>query len=161
MTETIDGERGYPSENARVGASGHTMDRPIAILEGGVYEYSFYHFHYHDWLIVYDFTSRSRFFHLYGDVTITDEGLLQNLGLYTRRSGPLSREGPLSCHTCCDTGARFFWSHPKDRPFQSPLTTQKGMWRIYSYPDPHGPLSWYIHSLFSSFDDYKYMECLY
>jgi hypothetical protein len=33
-----------------------------------------------DWLTVYGFTSRSRIFHLYGDVTITGEGL-QNLGL--------------------------------------------------------------------------------
>jgi hypothetical protein len=35
----------------------------------------------------------------------------------------LSREGSLSCHTCCDTGPQFFRSHPKDRPIQSPLTT--------------------------------------
>jgi hypothetical protein len=33
-----------------------------------------------DWLIIYCFTFRSRIFHLYGDVTITGEGL-QNLGL--------------------------------------------------------------------------------
>jgi hypothetical protein len=33
-----------------------------------------------DWLIIYGFTSRSRIFHLYGDITITGEGL-QNLGL--------------------------------------------------------------------------------
>jgi hypothetical protein len=33
-----------------------------------------------DWLIIYSFTSRSRIFHLYGDITITGEGL-QNLGL--------------------------------------------------------------------------------
>jgi hypothetical protein len=31
---------------------------------------------------------------------------LQNLA-YARRSGPLSREGSLSCHTYCDTGPRF------------------------------------------------------
>jgi hypothetical protein len=57
---------------------------------------------------------------------------------YARRSGPLSREGSLLCHICCDTGPRFFWSHPKDRPIQSPLTTHEGMWRIYSNLDPHG-----------------------
>jgi hypothetical protein len=45
---------------------------------------------------------------------------------YARLSGPLSREGSLSCHICCDTGPRFFRSHPKDRPIQSPLTTHKG-----------------------------------
>jgi hypothetical protein len=33
-----------------------------------------------DWLIIYSFTSRSRIFHLYGDVPIAGEGL-QNLGL--------------------------------------------------------------------------------
>jgi hypothetical protein len=33
-----------------------------------------------DWLIFYCFTSRSRIFHLYGDVTIAGEGM-QNLGL--------------------------------------------------------------------------------
>jgi hypothetical protein len=47
-------------------------------------------------------------------------------------------KGSLLCHTYCDTGPRFLRSHPKDRPIQSPLTTHKGMWRIYSYPDPHG-----------------------
>jgi hypothetical protein len=33
--------------------------------------------------------------------------------VYARRSGPLSREGSLSCHTYCDTGPRFIRSHPK------------------------------------------------
>jgi hypothetical protein len=32
------------------------------------------------WLVIYGFTSRSRIFHLYGDVTIAGEGL-KNLGL--------------------------------------------------------------------------------
>jgi hypothetical protein len=35
---------------------------------------------------------------------------------YARHSGPLSREGSLSCHTYCDTGPRFIRSHLKDRP---------------------------------------------
>jgi hypothetical protein len=34
--------------------------------------------------------------------------------VYAWRSWPLSREESLSCHTCCDTGPRFFRSHPKD-----------------------------------------------
>jgi hypothetical protein len=50
----------------------------------------------------------------------------------------LSREGSLSCNTYCDTGPRFFRSHPKDRSNQSPLTTHMGMRRTYSNPDPHG-----------------------
>ena len=29
----------------------------------------------------------------------------------------MSREGSLSCHSCCDTGPRFLRSHPKD-PFK-------------------------------------------
>jgi hypothetical protein len=39
---------------------------------------------------------------------------------------------------CCDTWPRFFRSHPKDCPIQSPLTTHKGVWRTYSNLDPHG-----------------------
>jgi hypothetical protein len=46
--------------------------------------------------------------------------------------------GSLSCHTCCYMGHRFFHSHPKDRPIQSPLTTHEGMWRVYSNLDPYG-----------------------
>jgi hypothetical protein len=56
---------------------------------------------------------------------------------YARRSWPLSGEGSLSCHTCCDTWPRFFQCHPKVRPIQSPLTTHKRMWRTYSSPYPH------------------------
>jgi hypothetical protein len=59
---------------------------------------------------------------------------------YARPSGPLNREASLSCYTCCDTGPQFFRSLPKDRPIQSPITTHKGMWGIYSNPDPHGCL---------------------
>jgi hypothetical protein len=82
----------------------------------------------YDWLIICRFTPR-----------ITGEKL-QNLA-YARCSVPLSRVGSLSCHTSCDTGPRFFRSHPKDRPIQLSLTTHKGMWRIYSTPDPHGSLT--------------------
>ena len=57
-----------------------------------------------------------------GDVTITGERLVN----FALSSGPLSMAGSLSCHTRCDTGPRFFWSHPNDRPNQTPLTTRKG-----------------------------------
>jgi hypothetical protein len=67
---------------------------------------------------LYCFTSRSRIFHSYGDITIAHEGL-QNLGLC---SGPFSRQGSLSCHTCCDMGPRVFFGLN-----QSPLTIHKGM----------------------------------
>jgi hypothetical protein len=66
---------------------------------------------------------------------------------YARRSGHLSRDGFLSCHIYCDTGPPFSRSHLNDRLIQSPLTTHKGMWRIYSNPDPQSrpirmPRSW-------------------
>jgi hypothetical protein len=83
-------------------------------------------------LFIYCFTSRLRMYHLFGDVTIAGEEL-QNLGLYSAQ-----RES-LSYYTCCNTGSLiFFRSHPKDRPIQSPFAIHKGMWRIYSNPDPHG-----------------------
>jgi hypothetical protein len=53
-------------------------------------------------------------------------------------SGPLSRDGSLTCRTYCDTGPLFYRSHPKDCPIQSPLTTLKGMLRTYSNSDPYG-----------------------
>ena len=51
------------------------------------------------------FTSRFRILHLYGDVTIAGERL-QNIGQCSVLTA-LSREGSLSCYTCCDTGPRF------------------------------------------------------
>jgi hypothetical protein len=86
---------------------------------------------------------------------------------HARLSEPLSREGSLSCHTCCGSGPPFFRSLPKDRPIQSPLTTQKecggsiltriltdpiqsplttrkGVLRTYFYPYPNrSVLGWY------------------
>jgi hypothetical protein len=73
------------------------------------------------------------------NILLTNEGL-QNLGLCSALRA-FSREGSLSCQTCCDTGPWFFRSHPKDRPISSPFTTHEGMWRIYSNPDPHGAMS--------------------
>jgi hypothetical protein len=92
-------------------------------------------------LIVYGFTSRSRIFHLHGDVTLPMKGC-KILG-FAQRSGPLSREGSLSCHTCCDMGPRFFRSNLKD---QWTFTTHKEMWRTYYNPDPHGDA--YISKIF-------------
>jgi hypothetical protein len=88
----------------------------------------------------------SKIFHSHGDVTIAYEQggwfiwlftvsrLAQKFLTYmetsllpvkgykseacTRQAGPLTREGSLSCNTCCDTGPRL--SHPKDRPIKSP-----------------------------------------
>jgi hypothetical protein len=93
-----------------------------------------------DWLIgpIYCLTSHSKIFHWYGDVTIAGEGL-QNLGICSALRA-FEHEGifivpHLLCHGL--TGPRFFRSHPKNRSIQSPLTTQEGMWCIYSNPDPH------------------------
>jgi hypothetical protein len=113
------------------------------------------------WLIINCFMSHSRIFHLYGDITITGEGL-QNLGLCSVLR-VFEQGGSLSCHTCCDTRPRFYRSHPKDSPIHSPPTTDKGMWRIsswvqiqsppttrkgilktYFFPDPHGAWGWYL-----------------
>jgi hypothetical protein len=96
-----------------------------------------------DWLIIYGFTSCSRIFHLYGDVTIAGEGL-QNLGLC---SAPRAfTQGGIFI---VPRGVGFFRFHPKDRSIQSPFTTHEGMWRIYSNPDRHSnpPEETSIHRL--------------
>jgi hypothetical protein len=73
---------------------------------------------------IYGFTSHLRIFHSHGDVTITGDGL-QNFGLSLALRA-FEQGGSLSCHTCYDTGPRFFRSHPKDRPIQSPLRHTRG-----------------------------------
>jgi hypothetical protein len=50
---------------------------------------------------------------------------------YARRSGPLSREGSFSCHTCCDTGPRLIRSRPKDR-YSSPTVGFKPSTQVSS-----------------------------
>jgi hypothetical protein len=61
------------------------------------------------WLIIYGFTSRSRIFHLYGDVTITGEGL-QNLGLCSALRA--FEQGGIFIMPSCRTVALWFviWS---------------------------------------------------
>ena len=56
-------------------------------------------------LFVWGFSSHSRMFHSYGDVTITDEGL--QILTYARHPRPLNSEGSegsLACIAYCDTG---------------------------------------------------------
>jgi hypothetical protein len=90
-----------------------------------------------DWLIDWCFTSRSRIVHLYGDDTITGEGL-QNLGLWSAlrafEQGGIFIVPQLLWH-----GSLFFPVSSKI-PIQSPPTTHKGMWRIYCNPDHHGSI---------------------
>ena len=71
-------------------------------------------------LFVWGFTSHSRIFHSYGDVTITSEGL--HILTFTRHSSPLSSEGSLACHTYCDTGLLFIMIITEDP------------WRIHLLP---------------------------
>jgi hypothetical protein len=54
---------------------------------------------------------------------------------------PVSSEGPPHSVTSYDTQRHVeYLSLPEFLrvSYQSPLTTHKGMWRIYSNPDPHG-----------------------
>jgi hypothetical protein len=106
-------------------------------------------------IIIYCFTSCSRIFHLYEDVTITGEGL-QNLGQCSvqglRAGRDLNRATPAVTQGLCFSSlirrtAPFSRLLPHTRGcggsilariYQSPFTTHVGMWRIYSCPDPHG-----------------------
>ena len=54
-----------------------------------------------------DFSSQSRIFHSYGDVTIT--------GKRQQIAWPLSIEGSLACYTFFDLGNPFIWSSPRTR----------------------------------------------
>ena len=56
-------------------------------------------------LFVWVFSSHSRVFYSFGDVTIACEGL--QVLTFARLSWPLSSEGSLACHTYCDRGHRF------------------------------------------------------
>ena len=53
----------------------------------------------------FGFSSHSRIFHSYGDVTITGEGL--QILTYAWHLWPLSSEGSLEWHTYCNTGHPF------------------------------------------------------
>jgi hypothetical protein len=56
---------------------------------------------------------------------------------YDPHSGTFSRDGSYRVTPTVTWNFGFFWSRPKDNPNQSPLTTHKGMWGIYSNLDPH------------------------
>jgi hypothetical protein len=114
-----------------------SLTKLILILHGTVLRtMNIKRYFYLDWLIVYCCTYRSRIVHLHVETSPLPVKGCKFSG-YARRSEPLSREGALLCHTCCDMGPRFFRSHSIDGPSQSPLTTNKGMWRIYSNSDSH------------------------
>ena len=79
-------------------------------------------------VIVWGFSSRSRIFHSYGDVTITGERL--QILTYARHSWPLSSEGSLACHTYCDTGHSFIMVAAKD-PWHSHLLPSVWQWNCH------------------------------
>ena len=66
------------------------------------------------WLIIYCFTSCSRIFHSYGDITTAGEGL-QNLGLCSVLRAFEQGGIFIVPHLNCDMGLRFIWSHLKDQ----------------------------------------------
>ena len=57
------------------------------------------------------FSSHSRIFHLFGDVTIAGDGL--QILTYVRHLWPLIKEGSLTCHTYCDIGHLVIVSSPR------------------------------------------------
>ena len=57
-------------------------------------------------------SSHTKFFHSYGNVTLTGEGL--QIFTYVQHSCPLNSEGSLVCHTYCDTGHQFIMVISKD-----------------------------------------------
>jgi hypothetical protein len=92
-----------------------------------------------DWLIIYCFTSRSRIFHLYGDViTIAGEGL-QNLGLCSAlrafEQGGIFIVPHLLCH-----GASVFPISSEGPPHSVASYNTRGDVKglLYSNPNPHG-----------------------
>ena len=77
------------------------------------------------------FSSHSRIFHSYGNVTFTGEGL--QILTYARHSWSLSSEGSLACHTYFDTG----------HPFM--MVISEDPWHLHVLPSV---LHWSCHYLF-------------
>jgi hypothetical protein len=91
-----------------------------------------------DWLILYSFTSRSGIFHLYGDVTVADEGL-QNLGLCSALRA-FEQWGIFIVPQLLWHGTSVFPVSSEGLPHSVASYDTRGVWRIYSNPDPHGVL---------------------
>jgi hypothetical protein len=80
------------------------------------------------------FTSRLRIFHLYGDFTIAGEGL-QNLGLCSALRAFEQGRIFIVPHLLWQ-GASVFPVSSEGPPHLVACMTHKGVWRIYSSPDP-------------------------
>jgi hypothetical protein len=109
-------------------------------LKSGRRAFSFDKNHY---LFIYCFTSCSRVFHIYGDVTITGEGL-QNLSLCSALRAFEQGEMFIVPHLLWH-GASVCSVSSEGPPHSVSSYDTQGMWRIYSNPDPHGsPISRFL-----------------
>ena len=77
-------------------------------------------------LSIWSFSSPLRIFHSYGAVTIASESL--QILTYARHSWPLSSEGSLTYHTCCNMGLPFIMVISED-----PYTRCRAFGTTYFY----------------------------
>ena len=89
--------------------------------------------------LIWSFSSHSRIFLLFGDVTIAGEGL--QILTYAQHLWPLSSVGSLACHAYCDTGhpsPRTRDTHTKCRAFGSGAVAtcfkDLGLWLGFEHP---------------------------
>jgi hypothetical protein len=90
------------------------------------------------WLIIYGFTSRSRIFHLNGDVTIASEPGLQNLDLCLTFMAFEQGGTFIVPHLLWHGTSVFLVSSEGPPQLVASFDTQGEVWRIYSDSDPHG-----------------------
>ena len=79
-------------------------------------------------LFVWGFSTHSKSFNSFGDVTITGEGL--QILTFTPHSWPLSSEGSLTCHIYCDTGQPFIVVISEDS-WHSQLLSSDWQWNCH------------------------------
>ena len=89
-------------------------------------------------LFVWSFSSHSRIFHSFGDVTSTGEGL--QILTYAQHLWPLSREGSLACHTYCDMGHLFILVF-SESPWHSHLLPSVWQWSCHYLFKQHGSVA--------------------
>ena len=79
-------------------------------------------------VFVLSFSSHSRTFHSFGEVTIAGEGL--QILTFARLFWPLSSEGSSACHTYCDTGHPFIMVISED-PWHSHVMPRVCQWSYH------------------------------
>ena len=79
-------------------------------------------------LLVWGFSSHSKFFHSYGDVTMTGEGL--QIFTYGRQIWPMSSVCSLACHTHSDMGHPFIMIISED-PWHSHQLPSVWQWNCH------------------------------